>query len=297
MGKRFCRVEQGNTLILIENVAKGAIRLSPGPLYLTPAMTTSHDGSSDSSEPKYLTKKVVLNGQTVTLYSLNGATWLSSPDQLPDVMARLDNTRILLTDPKAAAEQGITAPPAPPKSTGARYRMKGPKPRPILQPDGTLLPPSERLPAPAVDTEVKLSADNVEVLDDSPAERIRQLRAPKEAAKKAELASKKQALNKASTPQKVSGGKALSTKQVPTKAAKVAAGKVSESKAVDSKSKSAAKSQAAHKTQSTKNSASKAPLKKAKQVTVKPAKASGKAVGKIPVKKVQQKAGKGNKKK
>ena len=197
-------------------------------------MTTSHDGSSDSSEPKFLTKKVVLNGQTVTLYSLNGATWLSSPDQLPDVMARLDNTRILLTDPKAAAEQGITPPPAPPKSTGARYRMKGPKPRPILQPDGTLLPPSERLPAPAVDTEVKLAADNIEVLDDSPAERIRQLRAPKEAAKKADVASKKQAAGKGAS-QKAAPTKSSPTKVAPSKSTKGSDGKGVDVKSVDAK--------------------------------------------------------------
>ena len=148
-------------------------------------MTTARDGSSDSQEPQYLTKKVVLNGQTVTLYSANGVTWLSSPDQLPDVMARLENTRILLTDPKAAAEQGITPQPAAPKAPGARYRMKGPKPRPILQPDGTLLPPTERAPVAATDTKVSLSSEGVEVLDDSPAARIKQLRAPKEEAKKA----------------------------------------------------------------------------------------------------------------
>lgn len=271
-------------------------------------MTTSHDGSSDSSEPKYLTKKVVLNGQTVTLYSLNGATWLSSPDQLPDVMARLDNTRILLTDPKAAAEQGITPPPAPPKSTGARYRMKGPKPRPILQPDGTLLPPSERLPAPAVDTEVKVSGDSIEVLDDSPAERIRQLRAPKEAAKKAELASKKQALQKGASDQKAGQGtqtgKASSTKlspaQLPTKNAKTSTGKSSESKVVESKGKAGknlAKATVAPKTHPSAKGAAKDLSKKAKPVKAKATKPASKPTGKSSAKKTPQKSVKGSKRK
>jgi hypothetical protein len=260
-------------------------------------MTTSHDGSTDSSEPKYLTKKVVLNGQIVTLYSINGATWLSSPDQLPDVMARLDNTRILLTDPKAAAEQGITAPSAPPKSTGARYRMKGPKPRPILQPDGTLLPPSERLAAPAVDTEVKLTADNVEVLDDSPAERIRQLRAPKEAAKKAEIASKKQAATKATkavAPQKGAPVKDPPAKQAPIKGVKAPMSKGSHTKSVELKGKSAKSSAKAQ--PAPKASSSKEPAKKVKPGKVKSAKATAKPSGKAPLKKASQKSVKGSKK-
>jgi hypothetical protein len=153
---------------------------------------TAREGSSDSSESKqpvdmplrqdgvksqqpqsYMTKKVVLGGQTVTLYSVNGITWLSSPDQLPETMARLENARILLTDPKAAEAAAAAAP----KATTARYRMKGPKPRPILQPDGTLLPPTERLIPPATETQVKVEAGKVELVEDSPAARIKKLRA------------------------------------------------------------------------------------------------------------------------
>ena len=50
---------------------------------------------------KYLTKQVSLGGEVVTLYSINGITWLSTPDQLPDLMARLENSRITLTDVKS----------------------------------------------------------------------------------------------------------------------------------------------------------------------------------------------------
>ena len=239
-------------------------------------MTTPHDGLSEATEPKYLTKKVVLNGQTVTLYSINGVTWLSSPDQIPDVMARLDNTRILLADPKAAAEQGITAQPAAPKSTGARYRMKGPKPRPILQPDGTLLPPTERLATPAVDTDISVSSESVEVLDDSPAARIRQLRAPKEEAKKAEAKSKKQAVQKAAV------------KPVPVKSPKVAAVKASNSKVKAAKT---GKSSAGEKSSNSKKS-----MRTAKAVKAKLVKSSAKPLAKVATKKVVKKTGKGEKK-
>lgn len=105
------------------------------------------------SAPKqeYLTKKVMVNGQFVTLYSLNGQTWLSSPEEIPEVMARLDNSRITLTEagkdgtaapvPEAAkpAERPapvVPSPVAPPTTLASKYRMKGPKPRPILRQNG-----------------------------------------------------------------------------------------------------------------------------------------------------------------
>lgn len=222
-------------------------------------MTTARDGSSDSQEPQYLTKKVVLNGQTVTLYSVNGATWLSSPDQLPDVMARLENTRILLTDTKAAAEQGITPQPAAPKAPAARYRMKGPKPRPILQPDGTLLPPSERAPVAAVDTTVTLSSDGVEVLDDSPAARIKQLRAPKEEAKKAAAKAAKVGA-KAALKETKRNSKSVVTG---TKALKVKAseGAVPSTKSAKDKSKGASSQKKISATSSSAKTAGKTSLK------------------------------------
>lgn len=121
---------------------------------------------SISSDPKtgYLCKKVLVNGQTVTLYSLNGQTWLSSPEQLPEIMERLDCTRILLNDPKAEEQGGDekSAKPAPVpapaliKPSMPKYRMRGPKPRPILDQGGGAIsgPPVESVPASAL--EVKL---------------------------------------------------------------------------------------------------------------------------------------------
>jgi len=118
---------------------------------------TTHQGNADDSHPKYLIKTVLINGQNVTLYSTNGQTWLSSPDQLPEVMERLENARVLLNDPKG---EGATMPPKP---TAARYRMKGPKPRPILQPDGSLKYP-DPVPISASETEVRVGATGVEVI-------------------------------------------------------------------------------------------------------------------------------------
>ena len=110
---------------------------------------------------------MVINGQTVTLYSLNGVTWLSTPDQIPDTMARLDNTRILLHDPKAGeAAPAAVAPALAPKATAARYRMRGPKPRPILQPDGTLAPVIEREPVAATETQVQITHQEIQVVRD-----------------------------------------------------------------------------------------------------------------------------------
>jgi hypothetical protein len=113
-----------------------------------------------------MSKKVVINGQTVTLYSLNGVTWLSTPDQLSDTMARLDNTRILLHDPKTGEVTAAPAPAPAPKATAARYRMRGPKPRPILQPDGTLAPVVEREPVAATETQVQITHQEIQVVRD-----------------------------------------------------------------------------------------------------------------------------------
>lgn len=104
----------------------------------------------------YLTKKVKVNGQLVTLYSLNGQTWLSSPEEIPEVMARLESARVTLNDgakegkEAKEAKEGAEAPPAKdakppekvasplaaPTSLASKYRMKGPKPRPILKQNG-----------------------------------------------------------------------------------------------------------------------------------------------------------------
>jgi hypothetical protein len=88
------------------------------------------EGQSTGETPRYLSKSVMVNGQSVTLYSVNGITWLSSTEELHEVMDRLDNTRIRLNDPKGEAT------PLAPKPTAARYRLRGPKSRPILEQEG-----------------------------------------------------------------------------------------------------------------------------------------------------------------
>jgi hypothetical protein len=62
---------------------------------------SAQDSTSGDQSQQYLSKRVMINGQFVTLYSVNGVTWLSSPEDIPDTMARLDNTRVTLSDEKA----------------------------------------------------------------------------------------------------------------------------------------------------------------------------------------------------
>jgi len=120
---------------------------------------TATEQQVTGQKQEYLTKKVTINGQFVTLYSLNGQTWLSSPEEIPEVMARLDNARVTLNDPaqqgeaaaageepapagdkkageKKAGEKEKSAAPVIPPSIGSKYRLKGPKPRPILKQNG-----------------------------------------------------------------------------------------------------------------------------------------------------------------
>jgi len=110
---------------------------------------------------EYQSKKVSINGQTVTLYSSNGQTWFSSPEEIPEVMARLDNTRILLNDPKGEAA------PLPPKATSAKYRIRGPKPRPILQQDGRAITGTPVDPISASSVEVKMGDTALEVVNNA----------------------------------------------------------------------------------------------------------------------------------
>jgi hypothetical protein len=117
----------------------------------------------------------MINGQFVTLYSVNGLTWLSSPEDIPDTMARLDNTRITLSEEKAPeAEKGQNgekgdkgdkgdkgekaAAPAP-KIPGSQYRMKGPKPRPILRQGGKVVEGTPIEPVSASAVNIKGAAD------------------------------------------------------------------------------------------------------------------------------------------
>jgi hypothetical protein len=128
--------------------------------------------------PTYLSKKVMVNGQPVTLYSKNGLTWLSSPEEIEDVMARLDNTRILLNDVKGektekdkkdeksdtggkekAADEPSLAVASQKPTAGARYRMKGPKPRPILKQDGVAIMGTPVAPISASTVQMKVGDD------------------------------------------------------------------------------------------------------------------------------------------
>lgn len=136
--------------------------------------------TSGQQKLEYMTKKVSLNGQLVTLYSLNGQTWLSSPEEIPEMMARLDNARITLNsegqegadlskeeegtadekksadkkaDDKKAADKA--QPTAPVVQGASKYRIKGPKPRPILRQNGMIFKGTSIEPFSASDVQVK----------------------------------------------------------------------------------------------------------------------------------------------
>ncbi|MEY4701824.1 MAG: hypothetical protein RL326_2011 [Pseudomonadota bacterium] len=124
----------------------------------------THDGSKGSKEQEYLSKRVLVNGQFVTLYSLNGQTWLSSPEEIPELMARLDNTRIMLSNPEKPEGEAQQAKPQsaePPaaKTASNKYRMKGPKPRPILKQGGVVIKGTPIEPISASNTVVSFSHD------------------------------------------------------------------------------------------------------------------------------------------
>lgn len=124
------------------------------------------------SKKEYLTKKVKVNGQFVTLYSANGHTWLSSPEEIPEIMARLENNRVTLAEaappeagtapdkaaaPTAKPAEKPLSPVAPATSIASKYRLKGPKPRPILQQNGMVFKgtPVEPFSASEVSVEVQ----------------------------------------------------------------------------------------------------------------------------------------------
>jgi hypothetical protein len=137
-------------------------------------MSAPESASGDQNQQNYLSKRVMINGQFVTLYSANGVTWLSSPEDIPNTMARLDNTRVTLTDEKAAegdkgektekgdkGEKGDKEKQAapPPKPQGSQYRMKGPKPRPILRQGGKVVEGTPIEPVSASSVNIKGAAD------------------------------------------------------------------------------------------------------------------------------------------
>jgi hypothetical protein len=146
---------------------------------------SNRESNSSESNSGYMRKKVMVNGQPVTLYSKNGQTWLSSPEEIEDVMARLDNTRSLLGDLKAEAAgkdaaadkkdksdksdkggkgqgtEDTSAAMASKNSTTVvgRYRMKGPKPRPILRQDGVAITGTPVAPISASQVQMKVGDD------------------------------------------------------------------------------------------------------------------------------------------
>lgn len=137
------------------------------------------DANNGSGEAKYISKRVMINGQFVTLYSLNGQTWLSSPEDIPALMERLENARVTLNpseklaegeDPKVAPPEGAKAgnpkeakkpeaEAAPDRALAMKYRVKGPKPRPILRQDGVVIKGTPIEPISASGTVVSFSSD------------------------------------------------------------------------------------------------------------------------------------------
>jgi hypothetical protein len=130
---------------------------------------SAQESSSGDQQQNYLSKRVMINGQFVTLYSANGQTWLSSPEEIPDMMARLDNTRVILGEAKdpegdkkdskddKAGKEKEAAPVA--KAPGSQYRMKGPKPRPILRQGGKVVEGTPIEPISGSAVNIKGAAD------------------------------------------------------------------------------------------------------------------------------------------
>jgi hypothetical protein len=133
------------------------------------------DSNQGSQEGKYISKRVMINGQYVTLYSTNGQTWLSSPEDIPALMERLDNARITLNtaekvadgegskaakpDSKEKEETDSKAKEQPEKVLQTKYRVKGPKPRPILRQDGVVIKGTPIEPISASSTVLTFSSD------------------------------------------------------------------------------------------------------------------------------------------
>lgn len=127
------------------------------------------DSNQVGSEEKYISKKVMINGQFVTLYSSNGQTWVSSPEEIPALMERLDTARITITTggklPEGEAAK-VVKPEAkeedrsvPQKVMQTKYRLKGPKPRPILKQDGLVIEGTPIEPISASNTTLSFSSD------------------------------------------------------------------------------------------------------------------------------------------
>ncbi len=235
------------------------------------------NSSSGEGRQEYLSKKVSINGQTVTLYSSNGQTWFSSPEEIPEVMARLDNTRVLLNDPK-----GETPPVLAPKPTSAKYRIRGPKPRPILHQEGGPITGTPVEPISSSTLEVKVGQESLEVVSKSmkqagqssasarkaePVQQYKKLVAPVSTGPKpikapkmppakaaAELPKPKESVGKNASP--IKSGKQVDAQKVPAQ-------KVSAPKAKPVIKKPALKKAAAPKSAAKKDGAKKASTKQA----------------------------------
>lgn len=136
------------------------------------------DSNQSSGDGNYISKRVMINGQFVTLYSSNGQTWVSSPEEIPALMERLENARITL-NPGEKPQEGEAVPVAKvadakveeapaPKVLQTKYRMKGPKPRPILRQGGQVIEGTPIEPISASSATVSFSSDDGEGMRISP---------------------------------------------------------------------------------------------------------------------------------
>jgi hypothetical protein len=101
-----------------------------------------------------MTKTVKVGGKNVTLYSMNGMTWLSRPEDLPSTMERLEKSRITLNDPKG--EGGSSSSPLQ-KPTRENFRPRGVRGAP---------PTRTEEDSEAVDDDVITAGADVEAYDD-----------------------------------------------------------------------------------------------------------------------------------
>lgn len=180
------------------------------------------DTHEDLAEGKYISKKVMVNGQLVTLYSTNGQTWLSSPEDLPALMDRLENARITLnTQEKVAEGEGAkVAKPeqgeqqkekdVPERPLSTKYRMKGPRPRPILRQNGVVIegPPLE--PISASSAVMSFSSDVPEPAQEESIQRTAKVKSARKAVKA------QQQKRRRAAPPVVTGTKAAPSKAKPS---------------------------------------------------------------------------------
>ena len=139
------------------------------------------ESSQEVLDPRYKTKRVVINGQFVTLYSSNGQTWVSSPEDIPALMERLENAQISLSVGEKPTEgaAAVAKPGSPVKTVSTedkepdsgeakgssqrvlqtKYRVKGPKPRPILRQGGVVIQGTPIEPISASSATMSFSSD------------------------------------------------------------------------------------------------------------------------------------------